>query len=117
MGAAAAPAAGAARGGPAPARAMPMAAPTRPVGGAPAVQPSGNQKEGGNPIDIPVEIQGVIYIYNPPDIERLGTGTASAEKPVDGAAPVDPAKPEPAPAAPADKAAAPDKAPVALPKK
>jgi hypothetical protein len=39
--------------------------------------------------DIPVEIQGIIYIYNPPDLNTLGTGTA-AEKPAEtlpGAAP------------------------------
>lgn len=35
--------------------------------------------------DIPVEIYGVIYIYNPPDREKLGTGAASQEEPVDAA--------------------------------
>jgi hypothetical protein len=32
--------------------------------------------------EIPVEIQGIIYIYNPPDLNTLGTGTA-AEKPAE----------------------------------
>ena len=35
--------------------------------------------------DLPVEIYGVIYIYNPPDRKKLGTGAASQEKPVDAA--------------------------------
>jgi hypothetical protein len=37
--------------------------------------------------DVPVEIYGVIYIYNPPDRTKLGTGAASQEKPADGTAP------------------------------
>lgn len=119
LGATAAPAAGAGRGGAGPARGMPMAAPARAGAGMGMARPAGDTKgDEGSPYDIPVEIQGVIYIYNPPDIERLGTGTASAEKLVDGAAPVDLAKPAPAPVAPAGKAAASDKdkAPVAPPK-
>ena len=35
-------------------------------------------------LDGTVEIYGVIYIYNPPDLEKLGTGTAS-DQAVDGA--------------------------------
>ena len=35
------------------------------------------------PFDIPVEIHGIIYIYNPPDLATLGTGTAT-EKPAEG---------------------------------
>ena len=30
--------------------------------------------QGAGPFDIPVEIHGIIYIYNPPDHEKLGTG-------------------------------------------
>jgi hypothetical protein len=37
-------------------------------------------------LDVPVEIYGVIYIYNPPDREKLGTGAASTEKTADGGA-------------------------------
>jgi hypothetical protein len=37
------------------------------------------------PYDVPVEIQGIIYIYNPPDVNALGTGTAAEAAP--GAAP------------------------------
>jgi len=49
--------------------------------------------------DLPVEIQGIIYIFNPPDIEKLGTGSA-ADKP--GAAPgsVPAAPPAPPPMTP-----------------
>ena len=50
------------------------------------------------PMDLPVEIQGFIYIYNPPDRDKLGTGTA-AEKPAEGTA-TEPAAADPA-AAPA----------------
>ena len=50
------------------------------------------------PMDLPVEIQGFIYIYNPPDRDKLGTGTA-AEKPAEGTA-TEPAAEDPA-AAPA----------------
>jgi hypothetical protein len=32
------------------------------------------------PFDVPVEILGLIYIYNPPDREKLGTGAAAAEE-------------------------------------
>ena len=31
--------------------------------------------------DLPVEIKGVIYIYNPPDSEKLGTGAVAAGQP------------------------------------
>jgi hypothetical protein len=47
-------------------------------------------------LDVPVEIHGIIYIYNPPDREKLGTGTG-AEGP---AGEVTPAAPSPAPATP-----------------
>ena len=32
-------------------------------------------------LDVPVDIFAIIYIYNPPDREKLGTGTASANNP------------------------------------
>jgi hypothetical protein len=53
-----------------------------------------------------VELYGVIYIYNPPDREKLGTGTASAEKPGEAAATEAPAATPPAQAAPAASPAA-----------
>jgi hypothetical protein len=40
----------------------------------------GGEESGAGSYEIPVEIQGIIYIYNPPDLSTLGTGTA-AEKP------------------------------------
>jgi len=125
LGAGAAPAAGAGRGPAGPLRGMAAPAMPRPGGGGGGVRPTGDKDEGG-PYDIPVEIQGVIYIYNPPDIERLGTGTASVEKPAGAAAPAAPAVPAPvppvaapvapAPAAPAKLPAVPVNAPVAPPK-
>jgi hypothetical protein len=36
------------------------------------------------PYDVPVEIQGIIYIYNPPDVNALGTG-AAGDKPAEAA--------------------------------
>jgi hypothetical protein len=39
------------------------------------------------PYDMPVEILGIIYIYNPPDASKLGTGTA-ATQPAGEVAPV-----------------------------
>jgi hypothetical protein len=55
--------------------------------------------------DIPVDLAGVIYIYNPPDRQRLGMGAESAEPSVPGsAAPSVPATPPAettAPSAPA----------------
>ena len=38
----------------------------------------------------------MIYIYNPPDREKLGAGAAAAEKPAEEAAPAAPATPAPA---------------------
>lgn len=34
-------------------------------------------QEGAHPFDVPVEIHAVINIYNPPDREKLGTGSAA----------------------------------------
>jgi len=49
------------------------------------------EKDGeATPYDIPVEVHGVIYIYNPPDRQKVGTGAASGEKSAEAAA--DPSK-------------------------
>ena len=61
------PAYGKQRVGPMPAHRQPKASG--------AVQ--GDSQEAGQ-YDMPVEIYGVIYIYNPPDREKLGTGAAAA---------------------------------------
>ena len=94
--------AAAAAGAAAPARDNYRRVETRGAGrmpGGPAA--AGEESETGS-YDIPVEIQGIIYIYNPPDVNVLGTGTA-AEKPPEnaaGAAPAaDAAKPADAPPA------------------
>ena len=74
-------------------------APTRMPG--PAA--GGEEGEGGS-YDLPVEIQGIIYIYNPPDVNTLGTGTAAEKtaEPAPGAAPgADAGAAKPAEAAPA----------------
>jgi hypothetical protein len=63
-------------------------------GHAPLGAPGGAQSEDANSLDIPIEIQAEIYIYNPPDRERLGKGAASL--PANLAAP---AAPSPGPAA------------------
>ena len=31
--------------------------------------------DGRGPFDVPLEVRGVIYIFNPPDAAKLGTGT------------------------------------------
>jgi hypothetical protein len=67
---------------------------------------TGGEDGGGGSYDIPVEIQGVIYIYNEPDKNTLGTGSA-AEKPPE----------TPAGAAPAADAGAPGATPDATPAK
>jgi hypothetical protein len=71
--------------------------------------------------DVPVEIHGIIYIFNPPDLAKLGTGVAdnqSAEAAASAAAPVGAAVAPPAeaapPAAPAP-ATVPGEAPAAAP--
>ncbi len=58
-------------------------------------------KEEATPFDMPVEVHGVIYIYNPPDRQKVGTGAASGEKSAEAGA--DSSKPA---APPADKPAA-----------
>ena len=80
---------------------------TMDVRGSRAAGAGGGGEEGGTgSYDIPVEIQGIIYIYNPPDLNTLGTGTA-AEKPAE----------TPAGAAGAAEAGAPSATPEAAPVK
>jgi len=38
-------------------------------------------QSGDHPLHMPVELQGIIYIFNPPNVEKLGTGSASEEQP------------------------------------
>ena len=54
-------------------------------------RPAATDKQETGPYDVPVEIHAVIYIYNPPDREKLGTGAASAKNPAEAAAPAAPA--------------------------
>ncbi|MEN6407206.1 MAG: hypothetical protein ABFC77_12130 [Thermoguttaceae bacterium] len=44
-------------------------------------QSGGDGKSDVSPMDVPIEIQGVIYIYNPPDRERLGIAPATPDSP------------------------------------
>lgn len=76
--------------GPMPARRQPKA----------SIAVKNNSQEAGQ-YDMPVEIHGVIYIYNPPDREKLGTGAAAAGTPPAGAPAATPGTPPigPAPAA------------------
>jgi hypothetical protein len=62
---------------------------------------AGSEKGDAGRFDIPVEIYGVIYIYNPPDRDKLGTGTASVEKPGEAPAAEAPVVAPPVPAQPA----------------
>ena len=84
-----------------------------------------NRQDGGvdnadlqlSPYDLPVEIQGIIYIFNPPNRARLAVAGQAAEPdaaaaPVDGAAPAEGATPEPG-AAPAASPANPGESPPA----
>jgi hypothetical protein len=52
-------------------------------------------------IDLPIEIQGIIYIFNPPDMEKLGTGTGTAGQEPPAAPAATGAAPATQPAAPA----------------
>jgi hypothetical protein len=91
--------------------------------------PTGEEEECINPMEppVPVEVQGIIYIYNPPDRQNLGKGTAGgAVAPSGGPAagpaiPVGPSTvPPPGPAIPGPKppiAPAPGPAPVPGPGK
>jgi len=77
-------------------------------------QNAGNQQQGAGQYEIPVEIQGIIYIYNPPDREKLGTGAAAVKKPAEVAPPAEvPATPPAAGTTPPDEA--PGAPPVAAP--
>jgi hypothetical protein len=78
-----------------------------------------------DPLDLPVEIDGIIYIFNVPKKEKLGTGTVaaaaaaaatpSATAAAPGAAAATPAVPATAPAAPRVVPVAPGAAPGATP--
>jgi hypothetical protein len=61
-------------------------------GAAPAGEAFGGEVELG-PYDMEIEIKGIIYIYNPPDPTKVGTGVAGAGQspPPDGKQPADPA--------------------------
>ncbi|NLS98337.1 MAG: hypothetical protein GXX96_39910 [Planctomycetaceae bacterium] len=70
--------------------------------------------------DVPIEIFGVIRIFNPPDMEKLGTGSATDESPEGSTAALPPAdaptmvQPKPAPeAGPGPAPEAPGPAPAA----
>jgi hypothetical protein len=61
-----------------------------------------------NPVEpaVPVEVQGIIYIYNPPDRQNLGKGTAGGAVAPSSPAATGPATaPSPGPATPAPKPA------------
>jgi hypothetical protein len=64
---------------------MPPPTPTAPTGGAPADM--GNLPQEAGQYDIPVEIYAILYIYNPPNIAKLGTGAASTTNPAEAVAP------------------------------
>ncbi len=88
--------------GPMPGLGMDMPPGMMPRGGAmaPTGAGPGNPPQEAGRFDIPVEIFATIYIYNPPDREKLGTGTAAAAPPAGGAVPAAPAgQPPAAPAA------------------
>lgn len=50
------------------------------MGGAGGGTPGAAKSTESGTMGMPVQIQAVIYIYNPPDREKLGTGTASEQK-------------------------------------
>jgi hypothetical protein len=77
--------------------------------------PVGSQDAGQ--YEVPVEIHAIIYIYNPPDKGKLGTGAAakSGEAPAPATPPAAPAVPPAAPAAPPAAPAAPPAAPATPP--
>jgi hypothetical protein len=68
------------------------------AGHAPSGAAAGSQSESIGSMDIPVEIQAAIHIYNPPDPEKLGKGTAALQANANTAVP--PAASGTAPAAP-----------------
>ena len=84
--------------------------PQRPGGPGPRAKAdtSGEEEEeSANPNQpaVPVEVQGIIYIYNPPDRKNLGKGTAGGAVATTGAPATGPATapPGPGPAVPAPK--------------
>jgi len=62
----------------------------------PATLPTSGEQMQFGPWDLPIEIEGIIYIYNRPDPTLLGTGTAAKEKGAGTEAeqPEQPAQPE-----------------------
>jgi len=72
---------GHAAGGPVAALAGPGGPPAMLPQTLPAALPAASDEQAEfGPWDLPVEIEGIIYIYNPPDPELLGTGAAAREK-------------------------------------
>lgn len=85
------------------------------VGGAPR-KPQATAED--DPQYMPVEFQGVIQIYSPPDVAKLGTGGAAekpAEAPSEPTPATPPAKPAPGATPPGAPAATPAPAPKAIP--
>ena len=81
------------------------AGPARVQGGGPGghgkiENPSGEEEDCINPLEpaVPVEVQGIIYIYNLPERQNLGKGTAGGEVVPAGATPAVPAATPPGPA-------------------
>ena len=64
-----------------------------PMGGGMVSGAGGPPQETGQ-FDVPVEIHATIYIYNPPDQEKLGTGAASTAPPAGTPAATPAAQPE-----------------------
>ncbi|MGD0896787.1 MAG: hypothetical protein ABR915_03055, partial [Thermoguttaceae bacterium] len=86
-------------GGPGPAH--PGAGPVPGPGGTPNAVTGGQDEECVNPMipPVPLEVQGIIYIYNPPNRENLGKGTAGGAV-APGGGPAGPTPPGPTPPAP-----------------
>ena len=64
---------------------------------------------------VPVEVQGIIYIYNPPDLSKVGTGTAGGGPAAAGPEAAPPAKPTPTPVTPTPTPVTPTPTPVTPP--
>ena len=75
-----------------------------------------DQTEEVNPQEVSVEIVGIIYIYNPPDPEKVGTGTAREDDQAMPGAPTAPAAPGTTTAPAAPPAAVPPRAAPAKPR-
>lgn len=77
---------------------------------------TGATGENSSPYDIPVEIFGVVYIYNPPDAKTLaGEHLTPIEPPDASATPAVPATPDKVPPTPAPPIPAPENVPAAGP--